>query len=192
MNGISPAKAKWLADNRDRWHLGFNDPSFGGWAATGGYLMAGWLALLAARRAPARSFERRAWGLAGAALLFLGANKQLDLHILLIDVGRNWAVDHGFYQQRRLFQLVFMVSASAGAAVAIAGAAVLVRGRDAMLRLGLLGLAVTLGYAILRAAAFNHSDSLLRTEVAGVRWDWIVELAGIAVTGFAAWRYRAH
>lgn len=184
MNGIGPHKAKLLAENRIRWEPGLNDLSLPGVAATAGYLLASVLAFAAARQAPPRSFDRRFWALVGTGLLALAINKQLDLHILLIDWGRAIAVDTGWYQQRRLLQQAFMAGALV-AAVAIAGAAyVTTRKRDTTIRLALAGLAVTTGYALARASVFNHIGL-------GWRWDWVVELAGIAIVGFAAWRYRA-
>ena len=190
MNGISPDKARLLAENRVRWHLGFNDPTFGGWAVTGGYAVAALVALLAWRRA-VPGFERRFWGLVCALLIALAINKQLDLHILLIDMGRAWAVDQGYYQQRRAIQIAFTFGAGMAGFAVLAWMVFATRPRDPMVRLALLGLVLTAGYVLLRAAAFNHADSFLKTEIAGMRWDWLVELAGIALIGFAAWRYRS-
>lgn len=190
MSPISPPKAKLLADNRIRWEPGLNDPSFGGWAVTAGYPVAAWLALGAARRAPERSFERRFWGLAGTVLLALGVNKQLDLHILLIDWGRALAVESGWYQQRRLLQQVFMAAALLTGLAAAAWAWRVTRRRDPSIRLALGGLILTAAYALARASVFNHTGSILRSEVAGARWDWLVELAGVAIVALAAWRYR--
>ena len=184
MIGIPPHKAKLLAENSVRWEPGLNDLSLAGLLATAGYLVAGALAFGAARRAPARSFERRLWALVCAALLALAVNKQLDLHILLIDWGRALALDGGLYPQRRTIQRTFMTVALV-AAVATAGAAFLaIRKRDHTIRLALAGLVMTAAYALARASVFNHIGL-------GSRWLWLVELAGIALTGFAAWRYGA-
>ena len=190
MNGVGPNKAKLLAENRIRWEPGPNDPSFGGWAVTVGYLGAGWLAFGAARAAARRSFERRFWGFTSAALVALALNKQLDLHILLIDWGRALAVDSGWYQQRRLLQQIFM-AAMLVTGVAVAALAYRVaRRRDPMIRLALGGLVLTTAYALARASVFNHTGSILRGEIAGMRWDWLFEPAGVAIVAFAARRYR--
>lgn len=183
MNGIGPAKARLLAENRIRWELGLNDPSFGGVAVTAGYALAAGLALIAARRAAGRSFERRFWWLACAVLLVLGLNKQLDLHILAIDWGRALAVDGGWYRQRRTFQRAFMAAVLiAGIAIALAGY-LATRGRGGAIRLASAGLILTAGYGLARAAVFSH---------VGARWqgDWLIELAGLAAVALAAWRYR--
>lgn len=190
MTGIGPAKAKLLAENRVRWKLGLNDPSFGGWAASAGYLLAGVLAFRAARRAPARSFDRRFWALLCAVLLMLGINKQLDLHILLIDLGRALAVESGWYRQRRLLQQIFMAAALVLGIAVAAIAYRVARRRDPNIRLALGGLILTAAYALARASVFNHTGSILRSEIVGMRWDWTIEAAGIALTGFAAGRYR--
>lgn len=190
MSGITPHKARLLAENRIRWQLGFNDPTLAGWAVTASYAIAAVLALLAARRAPARSFERRFWWLALAALFALGVNKQLDLHILIIDFGRAWAVDNGWYPRRRVFQAVFVSALFAAGLLAAVAGALAVRQRDAEVRLALSGLLFTSAYVLVRATAFNHANSPLHTEIAGIRWDWLMEVAGIAMVAVAAWRYR--
>lgn len=190
MNGISPYKAKLLAENRIRWHFGANDPGVIGWGTTAAYFIAAALVATAARSARPDSPERRFWLAMCAIVLALGVNKQLDLHVLLIDLGRAWAVDNGLYQQRRAIQALFLgLGALCGVAVAAAtfGAT---RRRDASLRLAAFGLGVTSFYVALRAAAFNHADSWLKTEIAGLRWDWTVEVAGLALVALGAWRFR--
>lgn len=191
MNGISPYKAKLLAENRIRWHFGANDPGVIGWGTTAAYFVAAALVAAAAGSAEPRSLERRFWLAMGAIVLALGVNKQLDLHVLLIDLGRAWAVDHGLYQQRRTLQALF-IGVGALAGVAFAGATfAAIRRRDPALRLAAFGLGLTAFYVALRAAAFNHTDSWLKTEIAGLRWDWTVEVAGLVLVGLGAWRFRA-
>lgn len=190
MSGTGLAQAKLLAARRMHWQFGSNDPTLGGWAVTAGYAAAAWLALLAAREGAARSFDRRFWSLACAVLLLLAVNTQLDLQTLLTDLGRAWAADHGWYERRRTLQSGFVAGILATGALGLVWGWRMTRWRAPMIRLALAGLAATFGYLTLRAASFHHADAFLRTEIAGMRWDWLVEVAGFALTGFAAWRYR--
>lgn len=192
---MSPAeahKAALLAAHRIRWRLGFNDPTIAGWLAVAGYALTAvlaWRAGARARRA-GLAFDRRFWWLACAALVLLGANKQLDLQVLVTDIGRWWAVESGWYRERRTFQKAFMLAGAAAAALALAGGFLATRGRAGAIRLALLGLAIAGGYILIRAASFHHTDVLMRTDTLGGRWSWFMELAGIAITAIAAWRYR--
>lgn len=193
MNGISPHKAKLLEAHRIRWEFGFNDPTMIGWVTVLGYTGAAllaWNAASAARRAGDR-FDNGFWLTACVIMALLAVNKQLDLHILVTDLGRFWAVQNGLYQQRRTIQTAFVAAALL---MVVAGGLALwraTRGRDASLRLALAGLAVCCGYSLIRAASFHHTDVLMRTTVFGVRWNWAIEVAGVALTAWAAWRYRA-
>lgn len=192
-HGIDARKAELLEAHRIRWEFGINDPTFLGWFTVGTYLLAAWLAWRAANRAATdrQVSEGRFW--TGTSILFvlLAINKQLDLQVLLTDVGRYWAVQHDLYQQRRVFQQAFMAVVALAGSIALAGGFYISRGRDAMVRWALLGIVVVGSYILIRAASFHHTDRLFRTEVFGVRWNWIVELAGLAIAAVAAWRYRA-
>ena len=191
MKGISPYKAKLLAEHRIRWQLGLNDPSVIGWLTVASYAVAAILAWRAAQcaRAAGRQFDRRFWLVVCAAMVLLGINKQLDFHILLTDIGRAWAVDHGWYQQRRGFQKAFMLAVAAGAALVLAWGGVATRRKDPAIRWALGGIVLTTGYILVRAASFHHTDVLMRTAIFGHRWNWAIEVAGIALAGYAAWRY---
>lgn len=193
MTGVSPArKAQLLEAHRIRWELGFNDPTFIGWLTVAAYLLAAalaWRAAAAAGRSGS-GIERKIWLAITAAMWLLAINKQLDLHVLVTDIGRYWAVQLDLYQQRRAFQKLFMAGVLIGVASVGGAGWFLTRGRDPALRLAFAGLAVCAGYILVRAASFHHTDGLMRTQVLGLRWNWMIELSGIGLTTLAAWRYR--
>jgi hypothetical protein len=192
LNAIDPNKARLLAENRIRWHLGLGDQSWLGWLTVLGYAIAALLAgrsALTARRASA-VWDERFWWAACLLLLLLGVNKQLDLQVLLTDIGRAWAVDHGWYRARRAFQKEFISGVALCGAAVVAAGVIWARKRSGAIRLGFAGLVFLIAYILIRAASFHHMDSLLRASILGLRWTWIVEWAGIATVGIAAWRYR--
>ena len=192
MNGLSPRKAARLAAERVRWHFGVNDPDIHSWVAVGGYALGAALAFRAAGIA-ARSgekFEHRFWQVVCAILLTLGINKQLDLHVLLIDLGRNLALDNGLFAERRQIQRLFILAVAAAAGVVLVAAAVLTRRRQPAVRWALAGIVITCAYGFLRAASFSHVDRLLQAVAPGLETPWPLEIAGIAITIVAASRYR--
>ena len=91
------------------------------WIATAAYLAAALLCLRAAFRARSGARpERLLWLAAGAVLLVLGINKQLDLQVALIEFWRETALAHGWYGARRTVQWVaFGVGIVAGASAAL-------------------------------------------------------------------------
>lgn len=192
MNGIDARKAELLAAHRIRWELGINDPSWLGWLTVVGYLVAAvlaWRAGLAASRSR-RSVDARLWHAAGAAMLLLAINKQLDLHILVTDVGRYLAVLAGWYQLRRGFQTVFIALVMISLALAVLAGFATTRNRDPALRLAVAGLAVSAAYILVRAASIHHVDEFVSGTELGKHWAAPFELAGMALVGMGAWRYR--
>ena len=189
MNGIDARKAELLEAHRIRWELGFNDPSWLGWLTVTGYIVAAVLAWRAARRGGIR-FERRFWLAVCAGMAFLAVNKQLDLHILVTDLGRYWAVQNDLYPHRRAIQKAFMAAMVVAGTGGVLGFWLATRRSDPSLRLALAGLVLCGGYVLIRAASFHHLDVAMRTTVFGVRWAGTIELAGIALMALAAWRCR--
>ena len=192
MNGISPHKAARLAANRVRWHMGMNDPNLHSWVAVGGYALGALLAFRAARMAgrSGERFECRFWQILCAILLALGINKQLDLHVLIIDLGRNLALESGLFAERRQIQRLFMLAIAVTAGLALVAATLVTRRRHRTLGWALAGVAVTGAYGFLRAASFTHVDRLIAAVAPGMESPWPIEIAGIAMTALAAWRYR--
>ena len=45
-----------------------------------------------------------------------------------------------------------------------------------------------LGFVVIRAASFHHVDAFLAARLGGIKWNWILELGGIAVVAAAAVR----
>lgn len=192
MSGLTPAEARLLEVYRNRWGVGFHDPSWIGWLSVAGYGAAAVLAGHAARAAgrAAIGFDRNFWLAVCFAMTFLALNKQLDLQVLITDLGREWAVRNGLYQQRRVFQTAFMAAVSLGALVGGLLLWFATRGRSASLRLAFAGLALCSSYIVVRAASFHHTDVLLRSTIGGGRWNWAIEWAGFTLTALAAWRYN--
>lgn len=87
-----------------RWAAGFHDATVIGWVCTAGYLAAAGLCWAAGNQARTRG-EGNAhlfWLGLAVALAGLGINKQLDLHDLLIQTGRDLALAQGWFEQRRM------------------------------------------------------------------------------------------
>jgi hypothetical protein len=149
------------------------------------WVLARKLALADARR----SRERCAWRSISVVFLLLGINKQLDLLTTLTQAGRIVAHSEGWYEERQLFQLVFI--ALIVAICFISAITVLIWGRDGRIStwLALIGTTLVIGYVLIRAASFHHIDRFIGRTIFGFRWNWILEMGGIALVLFASqWR----
>ena len=173
-----------------RWHPGISDPTPMGviifvcyFAGAAVCLARAWRCLQtpALRRGPFRF-----WLFCGIALFLFGANKQLDLHQLITQFGRDWARADGWYENRREIQSNFVKCLAAAAAVALLAMIWALRGMPFRYYIALAGLVFLGLYVLVRAASFHHVDHFLGLGTEGFRLAWLVELAGIAITTAAA------
>ena len=128
----------WLiaaVDDAGNWHFGIGDPTPMGWFILFAYMVATVLAGTAwvaehKRRLDGRIASPKFWLVLTVLLLFLGINKQLDLQTLLQDTVRRMAKANRWYDNRRIYQAIFIALVVA-AGVADAGD-LLVAGPQAM------------------------------------------------------------
>jgi hypothetical protein len=181
-----------------RWVPGIGDPSFMGWATVAAYFATAWLCYRASRRAsgfdPYSSVDQKvAWVWMGLALLLggLGINKQLDLQSLVTQLGEDMAHAQGWYEHRRIVQAVFVAGIGVGSLAA--GGLGLWWLRDKLKQLwpAVLGMALMLGFVVVRAASFHHVDWLLYRATGPVKLNWVLELGALAVVAWAAVRPTA-
>ena len=173
------------------WEPGIGDPTFLGWFTVTAYLLAGLFCWFAAARA--RSFDPRArwfWMLFAGFMLALGVNKQLDLQSLFTAVLKQFAKSTGWYEDRRIFQAMF-ISAVAFFGFAFAVLAWVWTSRVLpQNRLALVGGIFLLSFIVIRAASFHHIDQILGAPLAFLRINHVLELGGIACVAVAALKSR--
>lgn len=190
MNGLHPVLAYTTADG---WRPGIGDPSLMGWVTVAAYFFAAWFCAKAAwSEASSRSWRHaiRFWLILSGVLVLLGINKQLDLQTWFTLLGKRVAQSQGWYEHRRIVQAVFIIAIGWGAMLGLRWAWRLVGDRAAELWLPLTGLGVLLCFVVIRAASFHHVDQLLHVRLAGMKLNWVFELAGIAMVALGA-RARA-
>jgi hypothetical protein len=188
-----------------RWRLGIGDPTFVGWLTVAAYATAASLAaraFAAARRAEVRfrpdepdaARDQRSmkhlWLLITITMLLLGLNKQLDLQTLLIQEVRDRAYAHAWYDDRRRYQVDFILVMSA---VAVLFAIVMsLRLRRVLRRVivAVAGLGLLVLFVLVRASSFHYVDRAL--SLGGTfTVNSIVELSGIGLIIGAAVQWQA-
>jgi hypothetical protein len=177
-----------------RWRPGINDPTFMGWLTVAGYFTAALLCWMAGRgdqRAHLQSgYSSRPGFWFGLSLLLtlLGINKQLDLQTWFTHSLRAVARQQGWYEQRRLFQALFI---GALAILGIGGLVWLRRlvGKNLRQTLpALVGAVFLTCYVLIRGASFHHVDQMIGLRFGALRLNWAFELGGILCIGLGAWR----
>jgi hypothetical protein len=187
-----------------RWHPGIGDPTVMGWVTVAAYAAAAVFSFEALRAsrlgaqklaaiAPPEAENQRdlfkLWSLVTLAMLVLGLNKQLDLQSLFTEILRDMAKSEGWYEERRTYQRLFIVT------IGLVGAAgtlaigwtlrkVLKRVMGAVLGLGLL-----VSFVVIRAASFHNVDLLLMRG--SIRLNWVLELGGLLMIIVSAYRSGA-
>lgn len=164
-----------------QWSPGLGDNNIMGWLTVLVYLVAGVLSLRAARAMAEDALSRRErlfWAIAGAVMLFLAVNKQLDLQSLVTMIGRCHSQLAGWYNDRRAVQKLFILLVAAGGLGAVGLLALLLRGILNRVWLALLGLGFVCLFVVIRAASFHHVDILISSTVLGFKMNWALELPG--------------
>ena len=170
---------------KTKWRPEIGDPTFMGWFTVAAYFAAALLAWRAARQSIP---TRRLWFGVAAVMAFLCLNKQLDLQSLFTDLGREIARHDGWYGERRKVQKVFVVAVLAGAGLFGGLFAWRFRGFLGGHKLLAFGLLFLLTFIVVRAISFHHVDVFLKQGIAGMRWNWILELSGIFLVAAAAFK----
>ena len=173
------------------WEPGIGDPTFIGWFTVVAYLIAAVLCWVNAARS--RRVDGRAhvfWMVFTVFMIALGINKQLDLQSLFTAALKQFAKSTGWYEDRRVFQGIFIFSIgffglAFGALAWIWTSRTLPRHRVAM-----LGAIFLVCFIVIRAASFHHIDQILGHEIAFLRVNHVLELGGIGCVALGAFKAR--
>lgn len=188
------------------WRPTIGDPTLIGWLTVLAYLLGSWLCLLGFRveksgpRRPLRETIPAAlrvlrkrwphpplpvqralvWLALSVLLLLLALNKQFDLQTLFTQVGRALAHSQGWYQHRRVLQAAMILFIATLGIVGVFGLWWLTRGPLRDFRLPLAGIVFIFAFVLVRASSFHKVDLMLGGSLGGVRFNWVLELSGIA------------
>jgi hypothetical protein len=175
----------------EAWTPAIGDPTFMGWLITAAYAAASIVCVAASSRRLDRRDSAVRWFWIGlsAVLVFLAANKQLDLQSLLTAAGRDLFKELGWYGERREVQRLFMLALGGAALVFACFLFWRFRWEFRSLGFALAGIVFLLCFILLRAASFHHVDDFLSGRLAGVRVRSFLELAGIALVMVGAFSF---
>lgn len=174
----------------DQWSPVIGDPSVMGWLTVVAYGVAAVLCFRAAR-APTGRTVRWFWLILSLLLVALMVNKQLDLQSALTAAGRCLSRMQGWYEDRRVVQLGFILAVMASGLLVAMISLWALRRHLGQVGVALIGFILLICFVLIRAAGFHQFDALLRAEILSVRINWLLELSGIALIALnAAWVAR--
>ena len=160
------------------WTPGIGDPSIAGWLTVVAYAVA---AVLARRCAQIDRPNHRIWLAIAVFELLLGINKQLDLQVLVTEVGRYLARQEAWYQDRREVQYAFIAIMAVIFAALIALIHFRTKARPPSVRIAMVGASVELVFIVLRASSFHHIDAFLGKRLIGAVANVYFENFGILI-----------
>jgi hypothetical protein len=160
---------------------GLGDPTIGGWLTTVGYLGTSYLCWRVGRdlrrSLPPRSGLARYWSVLSGALLLLGINKQLDFQLWLTHWGRQVSVAEGWYRQRGVLQVSFLVALALMLCSLFLWLLWWVRGSFRQTLFASAGTAVLIAFVLLRATSFDVADVMRYLHDADR--SWALEMVGL-------------
>lgn len=165
-----------------RWHPAIGDPDVAGWLLVVSYLLTAVLAVRNARTARGNRTATAFWLVLAGCLCFLGINKQLEFQTLLTEIGRDTALAHGWYDERRGVQAVFVLLLTASAGGALLVLRRLFRGPEwSAYRLTVAGVTILMLFIVLRAATFHHVAAMFGMDFTSTATRFALEFGALLV-----------
>ncbi|MEQ1546246.1 hypothetical protein [Methyloglobulus sp.] len=175
------------------WRPQIGDPTFAGWFTVFSYFLAAFLAFRVYQHAQKliRSPHNKQclfWLWIALFSFLMGINKQLDLQSLLTAVGKFFAHQQGWYNDRKMVQGFFIIMIFVFGIYLISWG---LRFFNQILRrnwLAFAGMIFLVFFILIRATSFHHMDKLIGTDFFGLKLNWLMELTGIyCITLNALW-----
>lgn len=174
------------------WSPTIGDPSFLGWFTVFAYLFTSFLCFKVRGNihnviVDKEQRLKRLWLLIGLLFLFLAINKQLDLQTFFTQALKFNAREQGWYENRRMFQRIFIYSVLAGGVLLLGTLTVFYSKHLRTHFIAFVGICFVLVFVFIRASSFHHVDSALTGRDSGFRLNNVLELSGIALVALNAW-----
>jgi hypothetical protein len=160
---------------------GVGDPTIAGWLTTAGYLSTSYLCWCVGRSVesclrPMAALPRYWLGLSGL-LLLLGINKQLDFQLWLTHWGRELSLAEGWYRQRGVLQITFVVVLAVVLLSAFVWLLWSVRHALPQTVFASTGTGLLVAFVLLRATSFDIAGVMLHYQNEDV--TWALEVVGL-------------
>lgn len=157
------------------------DPTLAGWLIFFAYLALVYRCYLQYVTAKTEGSDHYFWLVIGVFLLLLCINKQLDFQTVFESSMKDLAKSHGWYEQRRMMQTVFIAILSMSLLAALLVLRNVLANACRQHKAVCLGVFLLCVFIVLRAAAFNHLSFLNTSTFWGFNAHSLLELPAICV-----------
>ena len=175
-----------------RWVPGIGDPTVLGWVTVAVYFIVALVCLKAVFNEQSDRKLKTFWLILTFFLIALGINKQLDLHTLFTQIGRNIALEQGWYKDRRTVQAGFIIIIGLTGVTFLTFLIKIYHDTSSSVKIALTGCVILFAFILIRASSFNHIEIFINLEFIGIKLNWLLELSGLVVIGVGAYRYTTH
>ena len=107
---------------------------------------------------------------------------------MFTEVGRIISHRDGWYEERQVYQIMFIEGLMLGGAFCACLLFVITWKLSRSIKLAMLGLCVLGVFILIRASSFHHFDEFIGSRMLGFKLNWILEISGIGVVSLAAYR----
>ncbi len=174
-------KNDWLNIRPQALGFNFGDHSLFGWATVLLYFVS---AIRTGFKAKLNYYNKENcyfWLSLTVLLIFLGLNKQLDLQSNLTDWLRTSAKRHGWYEQRRAYQSLFLTITGLAIPILLLSLRVFLYHSWQRYKLTWVGIVLLLIFITVRAASFHHVDIIFYQTIGSLRYYQALELLAISL-----------
>lgn len=192
---ITIIKVKWkimaissLVEN-GRWTPGIGDPTITGWVTVAVYFVVAVICLKAAFSTNTEKLTKNFWLFLTLFLMALGINKQLDLQILLTQLGKDIAIEQGWYKYRRIVQAGFIILIGVIGLTTLTLLKKTYQNTNSSFKVALTGCSILFLFIFTRASSFHHTDIFKSLNLADIKIYSVLELGGLLVIGLGGYQY---
>ncbi len=172
---------QWVISNQSTPWINFDDHSFFGWMTVLAYFLTSIRTGYKAKAALHHGKDVIFWLLLTGMIIFLGLNKQLDLHTNLTEVLKEMAKSQGWYGERRKLQVLFIVVLGLSVPIIFLFLRVMLADLWKRYKSIFAGVILLMVFIVIRAASFHHVQLLLYQNIGVIRFYQLLELLAIAV-----------
>ena len=170
----------WNSNNKTA-YFNFGDHTLFGWATVFLYFLASLCTGYQAKLAKANQENSFFWLGLTVLLIFLGLNKQLDLQTNLTEWLRGVSKAHGWYDQRRGIQLVFVSLMGLAIPLLLISLRAFLYNSWQRYKLTWIGIVLLLVFVLVRAASFHHVDTFFYKTIGSLRYYQALEMLAIGL-----------
>jgi len=176
---------------KNGWSLHVGDPYLMGWIIFGGYLIASILCLFTGISKAKLEVSHKNlifWFGLSIIMLLLGINKQLDLQVLFIAIGRIIAHSQGWFDIRREVQKIFIISSALSSLIFIAITSWFLKKQLLKNIIIIIGFILIFSFVLIRAFSINHIVFIPSqlNHVGSIKLKYVLESCGILCICYGA------